>query len=503
MSDKLGAGRRGRWWPLALGVVLLAVMLPAAAAQDTSGAVPAQDTPGADPAQDPSGAVPAQDPSGAVSNERIQVILGELTRQPDAYDTQSGILKPIITLESSALIPGLPVRQQPVNVGKFQTAGCSQCHRLAGPLPTPNDAPRDVFSQLHLRAATAAPPAGFTRLTTAASEETTPLWSPDGRSILYDVRAADGSWSLWRMDADGSAQQRLTTQGNAGWANWSPDGSRIVYWQSDARAHSALWLMNADGSGKQRLTDSAMVAFPVWSPDGRAIAYQTRSDTGDWHIDLLRVADGSVTPLTPPGQSSPSRPQWSPDGREIAYQVADGGAFGLWRLTFPLAPGGAPDYAGTPQSVPGSTLLPMDIGQAKGNTDWSPAGGRLMVQMPALVTVPTGQLTLSYKTWVTNPDGTEPSLLVPTQTLADRDPTWSPDGAWIAQWSWNPDLKAAVWLVRPDGTGAVDLTAPLDSDALAPDWSPDGSKIAFSSDRAGHFDIWVADLAVAAPGFRP
>ncbi len=485
MSDKLGLGRRGPTWPALLAALALAVALPIAAAQGTTAAPTPQGS------------------ADGASNARIRVILGRLTQQPDAYNTQSGVLKPIVTLEASALIPGLPVRQHPVNLGKFQTAGCSQCHRLAGPLPADSGAPQDVFAQLHLPADSAAAPAGFTRLTASAAEETTPLWSPDGASILYSVRAADGSWSLWRMNADGSAQRQLTTRGNAGWANWSPDGSRIVYWRSDAPDQSALWLMNADGSDKQRLTHAAMVAFPVWSPDGRAIAYQARSGRDDWQIDLLHVADGSIVRLTPPGQSSPSRPQWSPDGREIAYQVASGGAYGLWRLDFPLTSAGTPDYAATPRAVPGSTLLPMDIGQAKGNTNWSPAGGRLTVQMPALVTVPTGQLTLSYKTWITDPNGSNPSLLVPTQTLADRDPTWSPDGRWIAQWSWNPDLMAAVWLVRPDGSGALELTAALGGDALAPDWSPDGGKVAFSSDRAGHFDIWVADLADAAPGVTP
>lgn len=484
MSDKRGTGSRVDGPPRRLSTVGISLLALTVAALAGTAAL-------------------AQAGGTKVSNARVQEILGKLTGQPDAYNSTSGLLKPVITLAQTALIPGFPVRQQPVNLGQFDTHGCSQCHRLAGPLPVPNDAPKSVFSSLATPAAAGAAPSGFTRLTTGAAEQTSPYWSPDGKHILYSVRSAGGQWTLWVMNADGTDQRQLTTRGNTGWANWSPDGQSIAYWSSDRAGHSSLWLMKADGTGKQRLTDDAMVAFPVWSPDGRAIAYQARSEHGDWQIDLLHMADGSTMRLTPPGQASPSRPQWSPDGREIAYQVSYNGAFGLWRLIFPPTASEKPDYSETPRSLPSSTLLPLDIGQAKGNTNWRPQGGRITLQMPALVTVPTGQLTLSYKTWITNPNGTNPTLLVPTETLADRDPTWSPDGSWIAQWSWNRDLMAAVWLVRPDGVRAIDLTAPLRADAMYPDWSPDGTKIAFSSDRSGHFDIWVADLAAAVPDYQP
>jgi len=432
---------------------------------------------------------------------RLGPVLGRAEPQADAYD-QQGVLKPVVTLESSASITGLPVRQQPVNLGLF-AHGCSQCHRITGALPAHNDAPADVFTQVPTPAPTTPVPAGFRRLTDDGARASAPMWSPDGRRILYEAESSDGRFALWLMAADGGERYALTHDGNAGWANWSPDGTRIVYWASDSADRGNLWLVNADGSGARRLTDVAMVAFPVWSPDGRAIAYQARDDQGTWTLDLLSLAGGSSRRVSPPDQTMPSRPQWSPDGRQIAYQVADGGAFGLWRMTFPLDGAGRPDYAATPSAVPGSTLLPMDLGQAAGSSTWSPDGKRIALQMPALVMLPTGQAALSYKTWLTRPDGTDPLLLGPSPTLADRSPSWSPDGRWVALWSWNRDLMAAVWLVRPDGGRAVDLTQGLGADAMFPSWSPDGTQVAFSSDRSGSFDIWVADVAKVVPGFRP
>ena len=75
---------------------------------------------------------------------RLELIIGAITRQADDY-TGAGHLKPEHTFPETAVIPGLPVRQHPVNLGLFEAGGCAQCHRINAPLPLQNDAPADVF----------------------------------------------------------------------------------------------------------------------------------------------------------------------------------------------------------------------------------------------------------------------------------------------------------------------------------------------------------------------
>ena len=439
---------------------------------------------------------------GTAPGPRLQAVLGRLRPTPDAY-LERGALKPIQTMETDASIPGLAVRQQPLNAGLFDT-GCAQCHRLSGPLPPASGAPADLFDGLGAPAAAAGPaPAGFHRVTDATERDDVPSWSPDGSRLLFERRGEDGTWSLMLVDAAGGEPRALTSGSDAGWADWSPDGSRIVFWGVDDAGRGNLWLVGAAGGEPARVTDAEATAFPVWSPDGSRIAYQEKLPNGAWSLELLDPDTLEAQPITPPVQTMPSRPQFSPDGAAIAYQVAVHGDFGLWRLEFPRSSTGAVDYGATPVSVPGSTLLPMDIGQAHGNSTWSPDGTRIALQMVNLVTAPNGEPLLSYKTWLTAPNGASPQLLLPGRTLADRSPSWSPTGSWLVQWSWNDDLRAAVWLVSADGATAVDLTADLGGDALYPSWSPDGTRVAFTSDREGTFDVWVADLTALVPDFRP
>jgi len=113
----------------------------------------------------------------------------------------------------------------------------------------------------------------------------TPAWSPDGRWIAY-LRRDEGVTQVWRVRADGSAAQKLTSlSSDAESLAWSADGTSVIYWARPAieaiereieREGRSGWLYDErvvtfSGPRPQiREADAPLVAFALDPETGRA-----------------------------------------------------------------------------------------------------------------------------------------------------------------------------------------------------------------------------------------
>src|SRR5205823_4206691 len=68
------------------------------------------------------------------------------------------------------------------------------------------------------------------------------------------------------------------------------------------------------------------------------------------------------------------------------------------------------------------------------------------------------------------------------------EPSYSPDGKWIAFESHRNGPKGEIWKVRVDGTGLARLTS--GSNDRQPNWGPH-DLIAFQRHAGGQADVWV------------
>ena len=259
---------------------------------------------------------------------------------------------------------------------------------------------------------------GLAQLTSGASPEHDPAWSPDATRIAFLV--GDSAAQIWVMDADGSNKRQLTHGPfPAGPPTWSPDGSRIAFGQAPANIADArvggLYVIDADGSGQTEVTANVDDLYPAWSPAGDRIAF---------------VNGGAIFTIRPNGSGrtlyaaheDPSlrfggRLSWAPDGSRIAAEVA----------------------AEDPQ-VDG----PHAIWLEEGSSGQGSSGRDL--------TIDTG--------------------------LTASSPTWSGDGQWIAFAGEAPvpglnsshSHVADIYAIRIDGSGLVKVTTDAIT-AAGPDWS--------------------------------
>lgn len=117
-----------------------------------------------------------------------------------------------------------------------------------------------------------------------------PVWSPDGRRILY-CRNEDASgvvtdnWEVWVMNRDGTQQRQLTDDPARDYPiAWSADGTRIVFF-SQRDGEGASFVMGADGSKVTRVTQATdLSSVGAWLPDGRFVISSAGNGIPDWFV---------------------------------------------------------------------------------------------------------------------------------------------------------------------------------------------------------------------------
>jgi len=150
----------------------------------------------------------------------------------------------------------------------------------------------------------------YTRLTkTPRSSEASPVWSPDGKTLLY-VSDASGAPQIYTMDVATQQSRRLTTGGTENTnPSWHASG-RICYASRRNGRYQIIMLESVNDRDPKILTSGAEHTDPSWAPDGRHIIC-TRTDgpqsSSLWVLDT--GGDNAVRLFNQPGKWA--SPAWS------------------------------------------------------------------------------------------------------------------------------------------------------------------------------------------------
>ena len=173
---------------------------------------------------------------------------------------------------------------------------------------------------------------------TPASEERYPIWSPDGRQVVFSSnrgsKAADpftGPFNLYIANADGTNVRQLTKQAAPAvyyFPSWTADGKQIWFsLADDSQKKTVIGYVTPDGRTYKEVADGRDGTI---SPDGKTIAFTKQ--VGKGYCLFAMDADGrNVRQLSQhEDEIGAVAPAWSFDGKRIVYSDQVGDALELF-----------------------------------------------------------------------------------------------------------------------------------------------------------------------------
>jgi serine/threonine-protein kinase len=168
-----------------------------------------------------------------------------------------------------------------------------------------------------------------------------PSLSPDGKRIAVAIGDPLRQTDIWILDLQQNVARQMTYSQageSAAAPLWTPDGKRIIY-ASGAHGRSLSW-QAADGTGGEELLFSSsnsvfgMILGISASPDGRFLVFQ-RGDLRDFDLWSFNLSgDHTISPLLTTAFTT-TYPQVSPDGHQLAYTSDESGRFEIYVRSFP------------------------------------------------------------------------------------------------------------------------------------------------------------------------
>jgi Tol biopolymer transport system component len=166
------------------------------------------------------------------------------------------------------------------------------------------------------------------RISFNLSQDESPLWSHDGRQILW-LSDRDGRNGFYIKDSDGTTIKEVSLMPlgvdlsfASAPSDWSPDGHFLLYTDLQETNALHLWVFPMIGDRKpyRFLSGPAADLEGQFSPDGNWVAYSS-NESGRWEVYVASFP-GSYAKYqvsTAGGQ----QPRWRRDGRELFFIAPD------------------------------------------------------------------------------------------------------------------------------------------------------------------------------------
>lgn len=318
-----------------------------------------------------------------------------------------------------------------------------------------------------------------------------PVVSPDNSKILYgvsyeSVEQNKSNLDLYVMNIDGSENTRITrTADSENGAVWIDGGKRIAF-MNPVDGKPQLWVMNADGSGRKAVSNvEGGIGGFLFSPDEKRVvmigSVKYNRTAQDIYPDLPKATGRVIDDLM--------YKHWDEWVTEIPHPLV--GDFDGSNVT------GVTDIM---QDEPYEA--PMKPFGGIESFAWSPDGSKL-IYVSRKKTGMDYALSTNSDLYLYDIETKETKNITEGMMGYDTNPTFSPDGKYVAWLSMEHDGyesdKNRIFIMHTATGEKTDLTTDWDYTADAIAWNPDGKSIYFIAPKDGVtpiFSVALADKAI-------
>jgi Tol biopolymer transport system component len=176
----------------------------------------------------------------------------------------------------------------------------------------------------------------LSRLTSKRNNELRPVWTPDGKRIVYrsftSSSAASDNALSWRL-ADGGGQEQvlIRSAGALVPGSWHPTKNVLAYVATMPTTRQDVMLLPIEGDDVHGWKAAQPIAFanstanergPAFSPDGKWLAYYSSSNESGRDDVYVQPFPGPGARVIVSSDQSSERPSWSRTRRELVFTTA-------------------------------------------------------------------------------------------------------------------------------------------------------------------------------------
>ena len=322
------------------------------------------------------------------------------------------------------------------------------------------------------------------KLSSPAGVETTPKFSPDGKTIAFNA-SYDGNRDVYTLPVTGGIPQRLTAHGNNDRVvDWTNDGKNILFAsgrESGKARYNQFYLVPTEGGAETKLP-FAYAEYGSYSSDAKKMAVVIMSEVGrNWKryrggtngdIRIYNFETKTEENISTKSDADDEFPMWRDN---YIYFLSDRGPevrMNLWR------------YDLSKKTFEQLTKFnDYDVSYPSQGPDDIVFGAGEKLYLFSFGTQKAKEIKVSLVT--------DKALLKPKNVLVagfTQHAGISPDGKRVLV-----EARGEIFSVPAENGYVKNLTMSSGIAERFPSWSPDGRTIAYWSDKSGEYELWLME----------